>query len=91
MAEDAMAVLMDTVRAIRNIRSEMNVPPHKRIEVIIVADSTTGKILTDNDQIVTALSGLSGMTVKERLDMRRRRLYPQIISGRNICAACRNY
>ena len=84
LAEDAMAVLMDTVRAIRNIRSEMNVPPHKRIEVIIVADSTTGKILTDNDQIVTALSGLSGMTVKERLDMRPEKAASQIISGAEI-------
>jgi valyl-tRNA synthetase len=83
-AEEAMGVLMDTVRAIRNIRSEMNIPPHKKIEAVIVADSFTGRILRDNSQLVTALSGLSGMMIKERLDMRPEKAASQIISGAEI-------
>ena len=83
-AEEAMGVLMDTVRAIRNIRSEMNIPPHKKIEAVIVADSLTGRILMDNSQLVTILSGLSGMMIKERLDMRPEKAASQIISGAEI-------
>ena len=83
-AEEAMGVLMDTVRAIRNIRSEMNIPPHKKIEAVIVADSLTGRILMDNSQLVTILSGLSGMMIKERLDMRPEKAASQIISVAEI-------
>ena len=83
-AEEAMGVLMDTVRAIRNIRSEMNIPPHKKIEAVIVADSFTGRVLKDNSQLLTALSGLSGMMIKEHLDMRPEKAASQIISGAEI-------
>jgi valyl-tRNA synthetase len=83
-AEEAMGVLMDTVRAIRNIRSEMNIPPHKKIEAVIVADEPTGRILRDNNQLVNTLSGLSNMLIKERLDMRPEKAVSQIISGAEI-------
>ena len=83
-AEDAMAILMEAIRAIRNIRSEMNVPPNKKIEAIIVADSVTGTIIETNRELVMGLSGLSGMTVKERLDIRPEKAVSQIISGAEI-------
>lgn len=36
-AEEQMGLIMESIRAIRNIRAEMNVPPGKKAEVIIVA------------------------------------------------------
>lgn len=39
-AEKEMELVMDVVKGIRNIRGEMNVPPGKRAEVILSADST---------------------------------------------------
>ncbi|NLA06990.1 MAG: class I tRNA ligase family protein, partial [Firmicutes bacterium] len=83
-AEEAMAVLIDTVRAVRNIRSEMNVPPQKKIEAVVVTDGVTGKILKDNSELVSQLSGLRSITVRERLDIRPKKAVSQIISGAEI-------
>mgnify|MGYP005842618827 CR=1 FL=1 len=45
-AENKMAVLMDITRAIRHIRSEMNVPPGRRAEVLLsVPEPSTREII----------------------------------------------
>jgi len=38
-AEEQMAILMEAIRAIRHIRSEMNVPPGLRAQAFLVADT----------------------------------------------------
>ncbi len=38
-AEEEMAVIMEVIKAIRNMRAEMNVPPAKKADVIIAANS----------------------------------------------------
>ncbi len=48
-AENEMALLMDVTKAIRHIRSEMNVPPGRRAEVLLVVpDESSRAILEAN-------------------------------------------
>lgn len=48
-AEYQMQVVMETIKAIRQIRSEMNIPPGKTAEVILaVPEDTTREILKQN-------------------------------------------
>lgn len=56
-AEGKMEVLIEVIRGIRQIRSEMNVPPSKQAEVIIVSEvQTILDILHDNLAYVEGLA-----------------------------------
>ena len=56
-AENRMAVLMDVTRAIRHIRSEMNVPPGRRAEVLLsVPDESVREIIEMNVDYVGRLA-----------------------------------
>ncbi|MFY9197075.1 MAG: class I tRNA ligase family protein, partial [Bacillota bacterium] len=83
-AEAAMGIVMDTVRAIRNIRSEMNVPPQRKIEAVIVADRAASSVLEENSETIGTLSGLSSMVIKEHLDIKPEKAASQIIPGAEI-------
>ena len=83
-AEKAMNLLMETIGGIRNIRSEMSIPPHKKIKAVIVAEDTIGGILRDNNTLVSMLSGLSDMVVREHLDMPPEKAVSQIVPGAEI-------
>ncbi|MCL6635194.1 MAG: valine--tRNA ligase [Peptococcaceae bacterium] len=56
-AEDEMALLMDVTRAVRHIRSEMNVPPGRRAEVLLVApDDAVRALLVKGADYVQGLA-----------------------------------
>jgi valyl-tRNA synthetase len=63
-----MAVLMETVTAIRTIRSEMNVPPGKTVAVVVkaAADSPSRALLTDYAEYVKRLARVSDLTFGEK-------------------------
>ena len=44
-AEQEMDILMEVTRAIRHIRGEMNVPPGRRAEVLLIAPDNTRPII----------------------------------------------
>jgi valyl-tRNA synthetase len=54
--EDAMAHLMEVIRAVRNIRSELNVPPGKKVEVRLKGQAEEQKFLRDHEEIVRRLA-----------------------------------
>ncbi|EGO64397.1 valine--tRNA ligase [Acetonema longum] len=55
-AERDMSLLMDTIKAIRNMRAEMNVPPGKRSEVILqAANPSLAAVFTANIQYLKTL------------------------------------
>lgn len=62
-AEGDMAVLMDVVRSIRNVRSEKQVPPSRRIKALVFADGRPREILEENRLYVESLAGLGELEI----------------------------
>jgi len=54
--EDDMAHLMEVVRAVRNIRSELNVPPAKKVEIRLKAQPEDLAFLKDHEEILRRLA-----------------------------------
>jgi len=58
-----MEIVMDVVRAIRNIRGEMDVPPSKQVAVVLdCKDVTTASVLNDYAVYVKALGKVDAFT-----------------------------
>ena len=55
-AEQEMDILMEVTRAIRHIRGEMNVPPGRRAEVLLIAPDNTRPIIEKNMEYIQLLS-----------------------------------
>src|SRR5690606_32154300 len=64
-AEEAMAILMDVVRSIRNARAEKGVTPGRRIEAVIHAEGDRRVMLEGNREALEALAGLGTLTFDE--------------------------
>jgi len=58
-AEKEMGLVMELVRAIRNIRGEVNLTPGKKIEVIIQAQPAELAIITKSQAYLTNLAGIA--------------------------------
>jgi valyl-tRNA synthetase len=54
--EEEMAHLMEVIRAIRNIRSELNVPPAKKVEVRLKGQTEELAFLRDHEEILRRLA-----------------------------------
>ncbi len=63
-AERDMILIMDVIKAIRNIRSEMNVAPAAQIEVIcLCTDNIAIQLLTDNQRYIKGLAKVSNLEI----------------------------
>jgi valyl-tRNA synthetase len=62
--EKDMELVMDTIKAVRNIKAEMNVPPAKRIKLIFVAGESERTILKDGTKFIERLAGASEITIQ---------------------------
>jgi len=59
-----MELLMNVIRAVRNVRAEVNVPMSKKVELIIKpADEDTLRILQDNTIYIERFCGTSGFAM----------------------------
>ena len=54
--EESMAHLMEVIRAVRNIRSELNVPPARKVEVRLKGQAGELAFLRDHEEIVLRLA-----------------------------------
>jgi valyl-tRNA synthetase len=67
-ALNEMGLLMDIIRAVRNIRAEVNVPMSKKIEMMIKpANGEIQSILENNEIYVQRFCGTSSLTVDSSL------------------------
>ncbi len=83
-AEDQMALIMEVINGIRNIRGEMNVPPATRVEVICFTDGVPEKkLLHDHAGIVGDLSRLSKLRIASAGEIEKPRLAAGAIA-RNV-------
>ena len=62
-AEAAMARLMALVRAVRNLRSELNLPPSRRLAVdLFTADAAARRLLEGEARLITVLARVEPLT-----------------------------
>ncbi|NLX86699.1 MAG: valine--tRNA ligase [Clostridiales bacterium] len=65
-AEQQMEAIMEAIRAIRNIRAEMDVAPSKKANVIIVSErKETRDLFANNSVYIERLAAASRVTVRE--------------------------
>lgn len=63
-AEREMEMVMNAIKAVRNIRVEMNVPPSRKSKLIFVAGPEESSILGGAEKLFIRLAGASGITVQ---------------------------
>jgi valyl-tRNA synthetase len=63
-AEKEMAILMDIITSIRNIRGEMQIPPSRKLQVLISVPDQENKIIVEaGNSYITNLANLESLTV----------------------------
>src|SRR5690606_32669127 len=62
--EKDMGLVMDAIKAVRNIKAEMNVPPSKKIKIIFIASESEREILKDGTKFIERLAGASGSIIQ---------------------------
>jgi len=68
-AEKEMTVLMEVIRAVRNIRAEMNVAPGRKADIILVAPETeTVEVLQRGLENIRQLAVGEKITILQKLD-----------------------
>jgi valyl-tRNA synthetase len=67
-AERDMELIMAVVGAVRNIRSEMRVPPAARVKVMIRASSPASEIIDRSSDYVTSLARAEDLEVAARME-----------------------
>ncbi|MDR3288338.1 MAG: valine--tRNA ligase [Peptococcaceae bacterium] len=67
-SEKEMAILMEVVKAIRNIRAEMHIAPGKKTDIIVrAADGETQRVLEKGARAITHLAGGATLEVQREL------------------------
>ncbi|SFS95760.1 valine--tRNA ligase [Marininema halotolerans] len=82
-AVEEMEVLIATIRAVRNIRAEMDVPPKKEIDLLIRAEEDTQAAFKNNEPAIRRLCGVGSLSVDTQLD-RPARAMTAVVSGAEI-------
>jgi len=67
-AEAEMEAVMDAIRAIRNIRAEMDVPPSRKAKLILVAEPENAGLFRNARLYFEKLAGASEVEIKEEKD-----------------------
>ncbi|MGE5587822.1 MAG: valine--tRNA ligase [Clostridia bacterium] len=83
-AEAEMVTLMDVTRAIRNIRSEMNVPAQKKVDAIVVAEGKTAEALRAGRHLVVRLAGLERLGVEAGLEHKPEKAAHAVVAGAEV-------
>jgi valyl-tRNA synthetase len=82
-AEREMALLMDAVGGIRNIRSEMRVPPSAKVKVRVRAAAPASDILSGGVDYIKSLARAEDVEIAERMERPRPSAYA-VIEGAEI-------
>lgn len=84
-AESQMDLLMEAIRAIRNIRAEMNVPPGKKAEVIIAAKSEADyKVMETGQKYLAQLANAEPIKLCARLEQKLAKAATAIVGDLEI-------
>ncbi len=80
-AEAAMGTVMETIKAIRNMRAEVNVPPGRKSEVILLAAAEQQAVLAANAQYIRALAAAEPVTVLPLTAAKPENAMTAVVSG----------
>ncbi|WP_418790757.1 valine--tRNA ligase [Phosphitispora sp. TUW77] len=84
-AEEKMTVIMETIKAVRNLRAEMNVPPSRKAEIIIAANSDINfAALNDGREYVQQLGAASEIAVTISLETKPEQAVTAMTRGLEI-------
>lgn len=61
--EEAVETIKETVRAIRNVRSEMNVPPSKKAKVFVVSEDAKVRDIFEKGEVFFATLGYASEVI----------------------------
>ncbi len=69
-AEKNMAIIKEIVYSIRNIRGEMNIPPDKRVNIVVKAtDNNVITLLNNHSEYINSLAKLESMSIRDEFSM----------------------
>lgn len=84
-AVENMSVAMDVIRAVRNIRGEMNVPPSRKADIIFAANSDANyRALSEVMEYIEYLAGASSVILEKALDTKPENAMSAITRGIEI-------
>jgi valyl-tRNA synthetase len=85
LAESEMEAVIDLISRVRNIRSEMNIKPGERVELIIGAPEQTLRAVFENNQNqISRLARASGIVISEQLDAPRASARAVLVGGAEV-------
>jgi len=61
--EEQFALLQELIRQVRNVRTQHNVPPGRKVDVLAEADGPAAQTLQDNADLLTSQAGVGKMTL----------------------------
>ncbi|SDL80943.1 valyl-tRNA synthetase [Dendrosporobacter quercicolus] len=80
--EENMTVIMDTIKAVRNLRAEVNVPPGRRSEVVLqIADPAMQALFAANDQYLRTLAAAEPVVLLSPAEPKPENAMTAVVSG----------
>ncbi|MDL2281423.1 valine--tRNA ligase [Selenomonadales bacterium OttesenSCG-928-I06] len=85
-SESLMTTIMDIIKAIRNMRSEVNAPPGRKSEVIIEAASNLKNAIIENMEYISKLAAAEPITIKDlaKQDEKPENALTKVVAGVEI-------
>lgn len=81
-AEQAMSIIMETIKAIRNMRAEVNVPPGKKSEVILqIASMETRAVFAAHEHYLKSLAAAEAVAVLPESQEKPDNALTAVVSG----------
>ena len=80
-AEEAMNAIMDTIKAIRNMRAEVNAAPGKKAPAILLADAKQKPILEANAHYIQLLGTVDELTIKDLSETKPENAMTTVVNG----------
>ncbi len=84
-AESEMQAVIDLISRVRNIRSEMNIKPGEKVELIIGApEATLRAVFEKNQNQISRLARASKIVIREQLDAPRASARAVLVGGAEV-------
>src|SRR5574344_694817 len=80
-AETAMTAVMETIKAIRNMRAEVNAAPGKKAPAILLADDKQKPILEENGEYIKRLGTVDTLTVESLTAAKPENAMTSVVNG----------
>ena len=84
-AEHNMTLIMEIIKAIRNMRAEVNVPPGKKSEVILqIANSSIAAMVKANEQYLRTLAAAETVSILSAEAVKPENAMTAVVSGAEV-------